>query len=78
MDAVNPLVPATSDLVWSGGAVVALGLAIWGLVSLSRAAGSASSLAVALWAALILLVPVLGPVAWLTAGRRSAVSRPRV
>ncbi len=71
MDAANPLLPATSDLVWSGLAVVALGLAVWAVLSLSRRARDLSSAVVAVWAVVILLVPVLGPLAWILAGRRA-------
>lgn len=71
MDAVNPLLPATSDLVWSGVAVIALGLAILAVVSLSRRARDLSSAAVAVWALVILLVPVCGPLIWILAGRRA-------
>ncbi len=72
---MNPLMPAAYDLVWSGLAVVAFGLAVWGIVSLSRSAARLSSTMVLVWALVILLVPVLGPVAWLAAGRRAGVSR---
>ncbi|KTR96678.1 hypothetical protein NS220_00830 [Microbacterium testaceum] len=75
MDAVNPLIPTAYDLVWSGLAVVAFGLAVWGIVSLSRSARRLSSTVVLIWALVILLVPVLGPVSWLFAGRRAGVAR---
>ncbi|WP_156371747.1 hypothetical protein [Microbacterium sp. Leaf203] len=38
MDAVDPLMPAAYDLVWSAVALVAFGLAGWAIVSLSRRA----------------------------------------
>jgi len=72
---VNPLMPAGYDLVWSGAAVVVFGLAVWGIVSLSRSARRLSSTMVLVWALVILLVPVLGPVSWLFAGRRAGLSR---
>ncbi len=72
---MNPLIPAAYDLVWSGLAVVAFGLAVWGIVSLSRRARQLSSTLVLVWALVILLVPVLGPVSWLAAGRRAGVAR---
>lgn len=68
---MNPLVPAVSDLLWSGLAVVAVALAVWALVSLAGRAARLSSSAVLLWVLVILLAPVLGPVAWLVAGRRA-------
>ncbi len=71
MDAANPLLPATYDLVWSGLGVIALGLAVWAVLSLSRHARVLPSVVVAVWAVVILLVPVLGPLAWILAGRRA-------
>jgi hypothetical protein len=75
MDATNPLMPAAYDLVWSGLAVVVLGLAVWAIVSLCRSAGWLSSTSVLMWVIVILAVPVLGPVSWLAAGRRAGLSR---
>ncbi|SDO78929.1 Phospholipase_D-nuclease N-terminal [Microbacterium sp. ru370.1] len=66
---------AAYDLVWSSVTVVAFGLAVWGIVSLSRGASRLSSATALVWALVILLVPVLGPVSWLLAGRRAGVAR---
>ncbi|WZH36327.1 MAG: PLDc N-terminal domain-containing protein [Microbacterium enclense] len=71
MDAVNPLIPTAYDLVWSGLVIVALGLAVWAIVSLSRAAPRLTSGSVLVWVVVILFVPVLGALAWLAAGRRA-------
>lgn len=68
---MNPLVPAAYDIGWAVVALVAFALAVWAIVSLSRGAARLPSLTVVLWAVVILLVPVLGPVAWLAAGRRA-------
>jgi len=71
MHAADPLVPATYDLIWSGLVVVSLGLAVWAMVSLARRAGGLSVPIVLVWALVILLAPILGPIAWLAAGRRA-------
>ncbi|WP_279366916.1 PLD nuclease N-terminal domain-containing protein [Microbacterium testaceum] len=75
MDAVNPLMTAAYDLVWSAVALVAFGLAAWAIVSLSRRARHLPSTGVLTWALVIVMVPVLGPVSWMAAGRRARVSR---
>ncbi|WP_295854188.1 PLD nuclease N-terminal domain-containing protein [uncultured Microbacterium sp.] len=75
MDAVNPLMPAAYDLVWSAVALVAFGLVVWAIVSLSRRARPLPSRVVLMWALVIVVVPILGPVAWLAAGRRAGVLR---
>ncbi|KTR09350.1 PLDc N-terminal domain-containing protein [Curtobacterium luteum] len=71
METSNPLVPATYDLVWSVVAVITVALAVVASVSLSRAARRLSPWLAFAWAALIVLVPVLGAVAWLGVGRRT-------
>ncbi len=72
---MNPLMPAAYDLVWSAVALVAFGLVVWAVVSLSRRARPLPSRVVLTWALVIVVVPVLGPVAWLAAGRRAGVLR---
>jgi len=72
---VKPLMPAAYDLVWSAVSLVAFGLAVWAMVSLSRRARHLSPTVVLVWALVIVVVPVLGPVSWLAAGRRAGVSR---
>ncbi len=72
---MNPLMPAAYDLVWSAVALVAFGLVVWAVVSLSRRARHLPSRVVLTWALVIVVVPVLGPVAWLAAGRRAGVLR---
>ena len=72
---MNPLMPAPYDLVWSTAALVAFSLAVWAIVSLSRRARHLPPTVVLTWALVIVVVPVLGPVSWLAAGRRAEVSR---
>lgn len=72
MEANNPLVPAGYDIVWSLVAIVVVALVVAALVSLSRTAPRLSPGIALAWAALVLVVPVLGSVAWLAVGRRAA------
>ena len=57
----NPLIPAGYDVAWSVVTIVVVGVAIAALVVLARSAGTLVSL----------FVPVVGPLAWLTIGRRA-------
>jgi hypothetical protein len=82
---VNPLLPAWYDIAWSVTAVVAFAVLLIALISLARVARSLSSSQALAWTLVTLFVPVLGPLAWLFIGRRSAtasagnqtVNRPR-
>lgn len=66
----NPLLPASYDLLWAIAFVAVVGLGVAAFVGISRRARS-TPLAVSLvWIALVLLVPVLGPLAWFVVGRR--------
>jgi len=73
----NPLVPPAYDIVWSACAVVSVLLIVIAFVSLSRRASGLSPLVALTWSVLIIVVPVLGPVAWLAVGSRTA-PRPRL
>lgn len=67
----NPLLPASSDLLWSVVVVAAIALGVAAFVGISRRART-TPLAVSLtWIAIVLLLPVVGPLAWFVAGRRS-------
>ncbi len=72
MDTSNPVIPAAYDIVWTVVMVVYLAFVIVALVSLSRTAPRLSSWLALAWAALVVMVPVLGALAWLTIGRRAA------
>lgn len=69
---VNPLIPTTYDIVWSVGAGALLVLLVISLISIARAARSLTSTQALVWTLLAMLVPLLGPLAWLCIGRRSA------
>ncbi|MDH6236868.1 PLDc N-terminal domain-containing protein [Cryobacterium sp. CG_9.6] len=68
---MNPLLPAASDLVWSGVVVIGVVLLVITIVQISRAA-TLSTTARALWVLGILIAPVIGVLAWFVIGRRSA------
>jgi len=68
-DEDNPLAPAGYDVAWSLITVLVIALTILALVSLARAAKRLTTARGLLWAALVLLIPLLGPLAWLTVGR---------
>lgn len=70
METSNPLIPAAYDLVWSIVVIATLVLIVVALVSLGRTARRLSPWVTLAWAALIVVVPVLGAAAWLAAGRR--------
>lgn len=77
MDEHNPLIPVGYDIAWSVIAALVIALAIVALISLARSAKRLTSWQALIWAALILFVPVLGPIAWMTVGRRNAPSTVR-
>lgn len=70
----NPLVPSAYDVVWGAVLLVSVVLAIIALFSLARSRGSLTGAQRLVWVLLILLIPLLGAIAWLVAGRpRTAV-----
>lgn len=70
-DEHNPLIPAGYDIAWSAIAALVIALAVVALIVLARSAKRLSAIQVLVWTLLILFVPVLGSVAWLTIGRRA-------
>ena len=70
-EAVNPLIPSGYDVVWSLIAIAALVLLIVALVSIGRSKALSPRQSL-IWVLLAILVPVIGPTAWLVAGRRAA------
>lgn len=69
-DEHNPLIPAGYDIAGSVITVLVIALTILALVSLARAAKRLTPAQGLMWAALVLLIPLLGPLAWLAVGRR--------
>jgi hypothetical protein len=74
METSTPVIPAGYDVVWTVVMVAYIGLIIVALVSLSRTALRLSSWLALAWAALIIVVPILGALAWIAVGRRAAPS----
>ena len=69
----NPLIPVWFDLAWSGFVLCALVLLVLALVQIARTS-ELSSTGRAIWVLIVLFVPIVGPVVWLSIGRRSLVS----
>lgn len=65
----NPLVPSAYDVVWGAVMLVPLVLAIIALVSLARSRVGLTATQTLVWVLVILLIPLLGAIAWLVAGR---------
>ena len=72
MEAINPLVPAGYDIVWSIVAIVVFALMVTALVLLARNARWLTAAQALVWTLLIIFVPVIGPVSWMAIGRRTA------
>lgn len=70
-DEHNPLIPAGYDIVWSVVAALVIALAVVALVTLARSARRLTATQVLIWRVIVLLVPLVGSVAWLAIGRRS-------
>lgn len=70
-DEHNPLIPVGYDIVWSIVTVLVVALTIVALVTLARSARRLTATQALIWTAVVLLAPILGPIAWLTIGRRA-------
>lgn len=77
MGGPNPLLPAGYDVVWSVIATAVIALTVIALIILARAATGLAATRAWVWALVILLVPVLGAVAWIAIGRRGLPSSGR-
>ncbi|WP_227497362.1 PLDc N-terminal domain-containing protein [Planctomonas psychrotolerans] len=72
--AVNPLLPADYDIAWTATAIVPLVLMVFAIVSISRLLAAFTPALVLGWTLLVVLVPVIGPLAWFLIGRRSVLA----
>jgi uncharacterized membrane protein YhaH (DUF805 family) len=70
-EALNPLVPAAFDVTWAASTAVVLFLLVIALVSLARSARRLTASQALAWVLVAILLPVVGPLAWLFIGRRS-------
>lgn len=61
----HPLLPAAYDVIWSGVVVLLVVLLIWAMVSIARSRLDPRVRLV--WAMVLLLLPVVGPICWLIA-----------
>jgi hypothetical protein len=69
----NPLIPAAYDLAWSGVLVIWLALLIVALLQIRRAPALTPTTR-AIWVLVVLVGPVIGPLAWFVVGRKSATA----
>jgi Phospholipase_D-nuclease N-terminal len=74
---VNPMLPVGFDIAWSTIVVLVIVLAVVALISLARTANRLTPTEALIWTLVTIFVPVVGPVAWLSIGRRSALAAVR-
>ncbi|WP_411698512.1 PLDc N-terminal domain-containing protein [Conyzicola sp.] len=67
-DTKNPLIPPVYDVLWVVTPVLALALTVVALVSISRTAHR-SITELFVWIAIVIFVPVFGPIGWLLVKR---------
>lgn len=68
---MNPLIPEALDVVLACAAMVVFAATVVAFVSWARRARTLPPLAAVAWFAIILFVPVLGAIGWLSANGRS-------
>jgi len=68
---MNPILPAGYDIAWTIVPFLVIALVVVALVSLARTAKRLTSMQALIWALVTIFVPVVGPLAWLSIGRRS-------
>ncbi|MBV0893893.1 PLDc N-terminal domain-containing protein [Microbacterium sp. NC79] len=73
-ETINPLIPAGYDIAWSVAALVGVVLLVIALVSIGRDSSLTAGQRL-VWVLLAIFLPVVGPVAWLVAGRRATAAR---
>lgn len=73
-DSMNPILPTGYDIAWTMVLFLVIALIVVALVSLARTAKRLTSTQALIWALVTILVPVIGPVAWLSIGRRSGLA----
>lgn len=76
LEPVNPEVPALSDVIWAASIAVAVAIFVVAAVSLIRAYRGLNGTQFFVWTAVILTLPVVGSLAWLTFGRSRNATHP--
>ncbi|WP_061960667.1 PLDc N-terminal domain-containing protein [Demequina flava] len=71
---MSPLVPTMYDVIFSVVAIAALAFALVAFVSILRTPVK-SGLSLIGWSLAVLVIPVLGPIAWFKVGRSTAVTK---
>lgn len=70
------MVPVTYDVVMTLVPVVILGIMVVALVSVSRMSKHLTLGQLSTWMLIVIFAPVVGPVVWLTLGRRKVTAQP--
>ena len=73
-DSINPLLPAGYDIAWAAIVMLLVALVVVALVSIAQTAKRLTSTQALVWTLLAMFVPVVGPIAWLSIGRRSGLA----
>ena len=68
----NPLLPAFYDVIWAVPMIAVVVLGVSAFISISRRARQTPLPVSLAWIAGVLLIPVLGPLAWFLIGRPRA------
>ncbi len=71
MDQTNPTIPATYDVVWSIAMLATFVLMAIAIVVLVRSWRRMPPILAIAWLVIVVMVPLLGPIAWLGLGRPS-------
>jgi len=74
-DFINPIIPTGYDIAWTMVSLLVIALVVVALVSMARTAKRLTSTQALVWALVTIFVPVVGPLAWLSIGRRSGVAQ---
>ncbi|TDW29874.1 PLDc N-terminal domain-containing protein [Cryobacterium psychrophilum] len=72
---INPIIPVGYDIAWTMVSVLVIALIVVALFSIARTAKRLTSTQALIWVLVTIFVPVLGPVAWLSIGRRSGLAQ---
>ncbi|WP_293696469.1 PLDc N-terminal domain-containing protein [uncultured Agrococcus sp.] len=67
-DAVNPLIPAGYDILWTSVAVLHIAVVVAAIVSIVRHAKHLDTPAYVLWILAVLAMPVIGVALWFAFG----------